>query len=66
MDKKTPSKNLPEMVKKSNKYDSSETSRDFNANEPTNEKNCSSSGNSSGANNANNANNAKYRPNYNK
>jgi hypothetical protein len=65
MDKKTPSKNLPEMIKKSGKCNHSETSQDFGANEPANEKNCGSS-NNSGANNGNNANNAKYKPNYNK
>jgi hypothetical protein len=61
MDKKTQSKNLPEAVKKSNKYNS-ETSRELVSDESAGEKD---RGNSD-ANDANNANNAKYKPNYNK
>jgi hypothetical protein len=62
MDKKTPSKNLPEAVRKSDKY--SETSNEFLAENPDKEN--SEKEKEHGADSANNANNAKYTPNYNK
>jgi hypothetical protein len=74
MSEKTPSKNLPGVVKKSNKYN--ETSEEFITDESINkeEKNSSTSDtrkfaahDDTGANSANNTNNVKYNPNtYNK
>jgi hypothetical protein len=64
MDKKSQSKNLPESVKKSNKYNS-EISQEFVPDESADGTNRGNNDDSN-ANNDNNANNAKYKPNYNK